>query len=64
MEVLAKHYALSVAPRGITVNIVTPGYIKTEAWAGYLAAVPYIEQIPQNATPIVDGDSRMMLLLW
>ena len=52
MEVLAQHYALSVAPRGITVNIVTPGYIKTEAWDGYLAAVPYIEQMPPNATPM------------
>lgn len=52
MEVLANHYALSVASRGITVNIVTPGYIKTEAWNALLAAVPYIEQIPQNATPM------------
>lgn len=52
MEVLAKHYALSVAPRGITVNIVIPGYIKTEAWDGYLASLPYIEQMPPNATPM------------
>lgn len=52
MEVLAKHYALAVAPKGITVNIVSPGYIKTEAWDGILAAVPYIEQMPLNATPM------------
>ncbi|MFB2924055.1 MULTISPECIES: SDR family NAD(P)-dependent oxidoreductase [Aerosakkonema] len=52
MEVLAKHYALSVAPRGITVNIVTPGYIKTQAWEGYLASVPYIEDLPPKATPM------------
>ncbi|BDA74656.1 short-chain dehydrogenase/reductase SDR [Rivularia sp. IAM M-261] len=52
MEVLAKHYAVSVAPRGITVNIVAPGYIKTEAWNGYLNAVPYLEKMPPNATPM------------
>jgi NAD(P)-dependent dehydrogenase (short-subunit alcohol dehydrogenase family) len=52
MEVLAKHYALAVAPRGITVNIVTPGYIKTEAWDGYLGKLPYIDKVPPNATPM------------
>lgn len=52
MEVLAKHYALSVAPRGITVNIVAPGYIKTQAWEGYLAAVPYINEMPPSVTPM------------
>lgn len=52
MEVLAKHYALALASRGITVNIVAPGYIKTQAWDGYLAALPYIEQMPSNVTPL------------
>ncbi|MBW4645568.1 MAG: SDR family oxidoreductase [Goleter apudmare HA4340-LM2] len=52
MEVLAQHYALAVAPRGITVNIVTPGYIRTEAWDGYLKAFPNIDQVPAKATPI------------
>lgn len=52
MEVLAKHYALALAPRAITVNIVTPGYIKTQAWDGLLASLPYIEDTPPNATPM------------
>lgn len=52
MEVLAKHYAVAVAPRRITVNIVTPGYIKTQAWDGYLAMLPYIERVPPNITPM------------
>jgi NAD(P)-dependent dehydrogenase (short-subunit alcohol dehydrogenase family) len=52
MEVLAKHYAMAVAPRGITVNIVTPGYIQTEAWDGYLEKLPYIDKVPPNATPM------------
>jgi NAD(P)-dependent dehydrogenase (short-subunit alcohol dehydrogenase family) len=52
MEVLAKHYALALAPKGITVNIIAPGYIKTEAWDGYLNALPYLEKMPPNATPM------------
>lgn len=52
MEVLAQHYALALAPKGITVNIATLGYIKTQAWDGYLEAVPYIEKMPPNVTPI------------
>ncbi|NEO30749.1 MAG: SDR family oxidoreductase [Symploca sp. SIO3C6] len=52
MEVLAKHYAIAIAPRGITVNIVTPGYIKTQAWDGYLDQLPYIDKVPPNATPM------------
>ncbi|NJQ97189.1 MAG: SDR family oxidoreductase [Hydrococcus sp. CSU_1_8] len=52
MEVLAQHYAIAIAPRGITVNIVAPGYIKTEAWDGYLKTFPYIEQMPPKATPM------------
>jgi len=52
METLAKHYAVAVAPRGITVNIVTPGYIKTEAWDGYLEKLPYIDDVPPRATPM------------
>lgn len=52
MEVLAKHYALAIAPRGITVNIVAPGYVKTQAWDGYLEKLPYIDKLPPNATPM------------
>ncbi len=52
MEILAKHYAMAIAPRGITVNIVTPGYIKTQAWDGYLEKLPYINKLPPNATPM------------
>ncbi len=52
MEILAKHYAISIAPRGITVNIVTPGYIKTQAWDGYLDKLPYIDKVPPQATPM------------
>ena len=52
METLAKNYALMLAPRGITVNIVSPGYTKTEAWKGYLKAFPYVDKMPPQATPM------------
>ncbi|MEC4891560.1 MAG: SDR family oxidoreductase [Oscillatoria sp. PMC 1051.18] len=52
MEVLAKHYALAVAPRGITVNIVAPGYIRTEEWEQAFKAFPYLEEMPPNVTPM------------
>src|SRR5919202_1633795 len=52
MAVLAQHYALAVAPRGITVNIVTPGYIKTQAWDGFREKLPYIDKLPPNVTPM------------
>ncbi|MGK7876406.1 MAG: SDR family NAD(P)-dependent oxidoreductase [Xenococcaceae cyanobacterium] len=52
MEILAKHYAVAVAPRRITVNIVTPGYIKTQAWDGYLEKLPSINKLPPKATPM------------
>lgn len=51
LEVLAKHYALAIAPRGITVNIVAPGFIKTEAWEGYLQVLPHIDKLAPRATP-------------
>jgi NAD(P)-dependent dehydrogenase (short-subunit alcohol dehydrogenase family) len=52
LEVLAKHYALALAPKGITVNIVAPGYIKTQVWDEVLETLPYIDQLPPNATPM------------
>jgi NAD(P)-dependent dehydrogenase (short-subunit alcohol dehydrogenase family) len=52
LEVLAKHYALAIAPRGITVNIVAPGYIRTEEWEHYRAAIPYLDQLPPTVTPM------------
>lgn len=33
LEALARHLAVELAPRGIRVNIVTPGAVTTEAWA-------------------------------
>ncbi len=52
METLAKNYALMLAHRGITVNIVSPGYTKTDAWKGYLKAFPYVEKMPPMAIPM------------
>ncbi|MCU0532729.1 MAG: SDR family oxidoreductase [Hydrococcus sp. Prado102] len=52
MEILAKHYALAIAPRGITVNVVAPGYIKTQEWNELIKTLPYIEQMPPKATPM------------
>lgn len=50
LEVLAKHYTLAIAPRGITINIVAPGFI-TEAWEGYLQAFLYMDKLAPRATP-------------
>ena len=33
LESLARHMAVELAPRGIRVNIITPGAVATEAWA-------------------------------
>jgi NAD(P)-dependent dehydrogenase (short-subunit alcohol dehydrogenase family) len=52
LEVLAKHYALALAPRGITINVVVPGYIRTQVWDEVVETVPYIDQVPPKATPM------------
>ncbi|NJL10329.1 MAG: SDR family oxidoreductase [Calothrix sp. SM1_7_51] len=52
MEILAKQYAIALAPRSITVNIVAPGYTKTDAWSGYLTVAPYLDKVPPTATPM------------
>jgi NAD(P)-dependent dehydrogenase (short-subunit alcohol dehydrogenase family) len=52
METLAKHYALALAPRGITVNIISPGYIRTQVWEKVFKTLPYMEKMPPNATPM------------
>jgi 3-oxoacyl-[acyl-carrier protein] reductase len=52
LEVLAKHYALALASRGITINIVAPGYIKTQVWDEAAKLIPYIEKLPPNVTPM------------
>lgn len=52
MEVLVRHYAVAVAPRGITVNTVVPGYVRTAAWDGFKESLPEIESIPPKVTPM------------
>ncbi len=52
MEVLVRHYALALAPRGITVNTVVPGYVRTAAWDGFRAALPDIDSLPPKVTPM------------
>lgn len=52
MEVLVKHYALALAPRGITVNSISPGYIQTDAWEGFRQAAPQVDKIAVTAAPI------------
>eukprot|EP00013_Stygamoeba_regulata_P021375 CAMPEP_0177660614 /NCGR_PEP_ID=MMETSP0447-20121125/18147_1 /TAXON_ID=0 /ORGANISM="Stygamoeba regulata, Strain BSH-02190019" /LENGTH=337 /DNA_ID=CAMNT_0019165717 /DNA_START=23 /DNA_END=1036 /DNA_ORIENTATION=- len=47
MEVMARHYAFALAPRGITVNVVVPGFVKTPAWT------PILKQTNFDGTPAV-----------
>jgi enoyl-[acyl-carrier protein] reductase III len=35
LEALSRHLAMELAPRGIRVNILSPGSVETEAWAAF-----------------------------
>ena len=52
LEVLVRHYALALAPRGITANTVVPGYIDTEAWQDFEDMLPSLRELPAKVTPM------------
>lgn len=51
LESLARHLAVELAPRGIRVNIVSPGAVATEAWAAMPDAEVRLSEIAKR-TPI------------
>lgn len=51
LEALARHLAVELAPRGIRVNIVSPGAVATEAWASMPNAEARLKELAQR-TPI------------
>ena len=51
LEALARHLAVELAPRGIRVNIVSPGAVATEAWASMPNAEARLKDLAQR-TPI------------
>lgn len=51
LESLARHLAVELAPRGIRVNIVSPGAVATEAWASMPNAEARLKELAER-TPI------------
>lgn len=51
LESLARHLAVELAPRGIRVNIVSPGAVATEAWAAMPDAQARLSEMAKR-TPI------------
>lgn len=51
LESLARHLAVELAPRGIRVNIVSPGAVATEAWAAMPDAQMRLAEMAKH-TPI------------
>lgn len=51
LESLARHLAVELAPRGIRVNIVSPGAVATEAWAAMPDAETRLSEMAK-CTPI------------
>ena len=51
LESLARHLAVELAPRGIRVNIVSPGAVATEAWAAMPDAPTRLAEMAKR-TPI------------
>jgi enoyl-[acyl-carrier protein] reductase III len=51
LESLARHLAVELAPKGIRVNILSPGPIRTEAWAAMPAGATRLEGA-EKRTPL------------
>jgi NAD(P)-dependent dehydrogenase (short-subunit alcohol dehydrogenase family) len=51
LEALARHLAVELAPRGIRVNIVSPGAVPTDSWSSMPDAQKRLAQLA-NRTPI------------
>ena len=51
LEALARHLAVELAPRGIRVNILSPGAVQTDAWTSMPDAASRLEEIKKR-TPI------------
>eukprot|EP00494_Astrolonche_serrata_P010814 UN10885 len=51
LEVLVKHYAANLSKKGILVNYVIPGFIKTAEWDKLFQYKPNLENLPKNSLP-------------
>lgn len=52
MEYLARHYAVLLAPSLITVNVVIPGFTKTEAWGFHPVKEEGLNKLMESRTPM------------